>query len=86
MKRFFILLAIAGLFASCNGDSENNEQNNDSSLAETIINEATKQLVVSLADFEAKAPELVGKTIQISGIVDHVCKHGGNTCGLTLNS
>ena len=33
--------------------------------------------VLSLADFDAKAGEYVGKKIKVSGIVDHVCKHGG---------
>ncbi len=34
-------------------------------------------ITVNLADFQDKAPQLVGEKIKISGIVDHVCKHGG---------
>jgi RecJ-like exonuclease len=34
-------------------------------------------LKVEVNTFKDKAPELVGKTVQIEGMVTHVCKHGG---------
>lgn len=42
-------------------------------------NSAQKSDAVKLTveDFETKCPELVGKNIEISGTVVHVCKHGG---------
>lgn len=33
--------------------------------------------MIALADFEEKAGEWVAKEVQVQGIVDHVCKHGG---------
>ncbi len=76
MRRFFILITIAGLFASCGGNSDNN-QNDDSTVVEEISEVKTDIVEIALADFDVKAPELVGKTIQVSGIADHICKHGG---------
>ena len=32
---------------------------------------------ITVADFADKAGDLTGKTVTIKGIVDHVCKHGG---------
>ncbi len=33
--------------------------------------------LLSLAEFDAKAGDYVGKPVMVRGIVDHVCKHGG---------
>jgi len=41
---------------------------------ETLANDVT---IVQVAEFENKAGDFVGKTIQLSGTVEHVCKHGG---------
>ncbi len=32
---------------------------------------------ISIKDFDKDASKYIGKTVEISGIVDHVCKHGG---------
>ncbi len=36
-----------------------------------------KPVLIEVNDFHAKAPELVGQTVEIKGMVAHVCKHGG---------
>jgi len=36
-----------------------------------------KPVKIKLKDFEKSASTLIGKTITVTGIVDHVCKHGG---------
>ena len=41
--------------------------------------------VISIDDFQDKAHEFVGKKIYITGMVDHVCKHGGKRLQLVGN-
>ncbi len=40
-------------------------------------NEENSKKIVPVEDFQIKADSFVGKTIYVSGTVDHVCKHGG---------
>jgi hypothetical protein len=70
-KLLFILLAIAISFTSCQNATNKTETTDEN---ESVSSEIT---VLSVKDFEEKAGELVGKTIQLSGTVDHVCMHGG---------
>lgn len=70
MKKLLFIATIALSFASCQNSETKTETAND----ETLNNEV---MLVQLAEFENQAGDLVGKTIQLSGTVDHVCKHGG---------
>ncbi len=36
-----------------------------------------KTIQISFKDFEKNAHQYIGRTVEITGIVDHVCKHGG---------
>ncbi len=69
MKNLFILLA-ATLLLAC-GSPEKPGENPE----ELTINQEIPEL--SIADFDEKAGEFVNSDVMISGIVDHVCKHGG---------
>ena len=40
---------------------------------------------IALKNFDADAANFIGKEVQISGIVDHVCKHGGKKLLLVNN-
>ncbi len=40
-----------------------------------LVKEKIKK--VKLSDFKEKAEGLVGKTIKLEGLVDHICEHGG---------
>ena len=64
MKKFIVVLLITSLAFSCKNDKKENPVTEDVP-------------VIALSDFNAKAGEWVGKTVQVEGIVDHVCKHGG---------
>ncbi len=69
----YVLLAIVGLFLfACSETNSNNKSNNegDAKNADTISS-------VSIKDFDSLAPAMVGKTVMVTGLVDHVCKHGG---------
>lgn len=40
---------------------------------------------IALKEFDTKAANFIGKEVQVSGIVDHVCKHGGKKLLLVNN-
>lgn len=67
---FFIALLI--ITVSC-------ESSADKAKTSTAIEEiADEEIVaVNLSDFDAKAESLIGKQVVFTGIIDHVCKHGG---------
>lgn len=70
VKRLFIVFAIALTFVACKNTEDNeNVADNDS----TVVTNT----VIALEDFDAQVADFVDSEIEISGIVDHVCKHGG---------
>ena len=71
-KKILTIAAIASLFAACTG-----EQQTDESKTEMSVNTEQTTPEIALGDFETKAGEYVDNEILVSGIVDHVCKHGG---------
>jgi len=68
----FILIAIAFIAVSCENTPEKAEQKEKTT--EVVSNEIVN---VTMADFDSLANGLVGKNIALSGLVDHVCTHGG---------
>ena len=67
LKYLFSLIIISIMLASC-GESPKNE---------TEIDGEKDIPSIVLAKFNEKAGEFVDKEIKVSGIVDHICKHGG---------
>ena len=72
-KKLFLLLFVAVAFTACN-NAPTNEGDKVTAEAEETQN-ATEvltvdQLLVNIGD-------LVGKSVSVTGDVDHVCKHGG---------
>lgn len=65
MKKVLLIISFLALFISCDDASKKKDK------------ETSKIPTLALADFDAKAGEWLGKEIQVEGIVDHVCKHGG---------
>src|SRR5210317_2227610 len=63
MKKFLTVAAVIAVLFSCN--SRNNE------VAEENIKE------VDFATLEASASDLENETVKVTGMVLHVCKHGG---------
>ncbi len=72
IKRILFAFIAVLFIMSCNEDSDNT--NNQSDTTEIT---STELPVVSLAEFDSLAANYVGKEIKISGIIDHICKHGG---------
>jgi hypothetical protein len=72
MKNVFILLAVISLSVSCNNNDNAKKDSTDSLKLEK--KEITE---IKLTEFESKAGGFIGKEVKITGVVDHVCKHGG---------
>ncbi|RKX24502.1 MAG: hypothetical protein DRP45_08030, partial [Candidatus Zixiibacteriota bacterium] len=58
------LIAVCGMITSCGGDDATEE-----------TTEVAQE--VTLAEFDTSPVDFVGKTLSITGTVDHVCRHGG---------
>ncbi len=71
MKNLLFLIIISSLAFSCKSDKKSEVQNKE----ETI--EILNTPKITLGEFDTKAGEFIGKKIEVTGIVDHVCKHGG---------
>jgi len=67
MKNILILLGFITILTACNNTTNENQKE--------INNTETK--LIALADFQNKGKDFLDTEIQIKGIVDHVCKHGG---------
>ncbi len=48
----------------------------DTLVADTAVADSAK-MILSIGEFNANADKYVDKEVEIKGIVDHVCKHGG---------
>jgi hypothetical protein len=72
MKRLFILCVLAVFIISCNNtQNPTSETNTDDQITNAEI------AMLTIVDFDNQAGEYVGKEIQIAGLVNHTCKHGG---------
>ena len=68
---FFALLAIIFVASAC---QMNTEKQQNPEVVEVAVMEAVD---LDLANFDDKAETLIGKQIILNGMIDHVCKHGG---------
>lgn len=70
-----LTLIILSLFLiSCNTKEKNKE-----------VEPTPIQNEITLKSFTTEAPNFIGKEVQVTGIVDHVCKHGGKKLLLVNN-
>lgn len=76
MKKVVIIMVLALAFYACKTETKKTE----TPKAEPQTIES-----IALADFDAKAGSWVGKEVKVTGIVDHVCKHGGKRLFLVDN-
>ncbi len=76
MRKLLSIIVIVVLFAACGTNTENKETEKKDS---TETSELVKKDIptIALGEFDTKAGGFVEKEIMVSGIVDHVCKHGG---------
>ena len=75
MKKIIIVLSVLVLNISC---AENTKKDNKKEVKNSETTEkVAENPVLALADFDGVAAKWVNKEVQVNGIVDHVCKHGG---------
>lgn len=73
MKKIVFLLLVTTFIISCKTDTKQPIDEN----SETSAMEAQEKPLLALGEFDTKAGEYVNKEVEVKGIVDHVCKHGG---------
>jgi hypothetical protein len=72
MQRIMLLVVLVLLAGACN-QSTQKEANSHSEKAEKIITATIEELVANPAEFQ-------DKEVAITGMVTHVCQHGGQKC------
>lgn len=73
MRSVIILVVIAGLMTSCGQTGQNDGADSQSATQEQIIAATVEEMLAQPATFE-------GKEVALSGLVTHVCRHGGQKC------
>ena len=71
-KLSFLILAL--LIFSCDSKEKNKE-----------VETTTLKNEIALKSFDTEAANFIGKEVLVTGIVDHVCKHGGKKLLLVNN-
>jgi len=72
MKKYLVAISLIVVLISC---EENTKKTDNSAIP-----------VMELANFDNEAFKFVDKEIQIEGLVDHICKHGGKKLELVGES
>jgi hypothetical protein len=73
MQKAVFLVLIALLAVSCNPATKEKNTSSESTEVEQIVSATIQELLASPADYD-------GKEIAVSGMVTHVCRHGGQKC------
>ena len=73
MQRSILWVFIAFLAVSCNQTAKQEGDNQEASETEQIVSATIVELLAAPADYQ-------DKEVAVSGMVTHVCKHGGQKC------
>jgi len=73
MQRIIFLIAVSVLMVSCNSSVKNESADSQADTQEAIIAATVEEVLAQPADYE-------GKEVELSGMVTHVCRHGGQKC------
>lgn len=68
MKKILVVISFLAIVFSCADASKKKDKE---------VTDVKEIQMIALADFDEKAGEWLAKEVQVKGIVDHVCKHGG---------
>jgi len=71
MRKIAIAISLIATIIACKTDKKDAEK---ASIPAEQITEATS---INIDDFDLKAGDFINQEIALTGIVDHVCKHGG---------
>ena len=75
MKKSILILSVLALSISCADSSKKDSKTEVENFEAT--EKTIEKPVLALADFDVTAAKWIDKEVQVKGIVDHVCKHGG---------
>lgn len=73
MQRSILWVFIAFLAVSCNQTAKQEGENQEASKTEQIVSASIVELLAAPADYQ-------DKEVAVSGMVTHVCRHGGQKC------
>ena len=73
LKKLIIVIFISALFISCGNNGGKKKDQTTVETEKSIVD----TIVITVAEFDNKAGELVGEFVVVEGTVDHVCAHGG---------
>ena len=73
MQRSILMLLIALIVVSCNQTEKKEGDNQETSKTEQIVSATVVELLATPADYQ-------DKEVAVSGMVTHVCRHGGQKC------
>ena len=73
MQRSILLVFMVFLVLSCNQTVKNDGENQQAVKSEEIVSASIVELLASPADYQ-------DKEVAVSGMVTHVCRHGGQKC------
>ena len=73
MKNVMIWVLFAFLVGSCNQAPQKKGTTDEASQTEKVVSATIQELLATPAEYD-------GKQVAVSGMVTHVCKHGGQKC------
>ncbi len=73
MIKKILFLSVSVLFIAACGNNDNTEKSKNDTTEINLV--AVPE--INLNEFDSLAANYVGKEVTVTGIVDHVCKHGG---------
>ena len=73
MQRSILLVLIAFLAVSCNQTKTSESENQEADKTEKIVSASILELLATPEEYQ-------DKEVAISGMVTHVCRHGGQKC------
>jgi len=73
MQRLIVWVLFAVLLGSCNQPVKNEGTETEASKTEEVVSATIQELLAQPAVYD-------GKEVAISGMVTHVCRHGGQKC------
>lgn len=87
MKKILLSLLLASALMSCTNNTDEKKQENNSDSTKVETNQTTDENVPQLAitNFDKEADKYIDQKVEVTGLVDHVCKHGGKKILLVDN-
>lgn len=71
MRKFAIAISLLSIIISCKTDKKEIKK------ASIPTEKITETILINIDDFETKAGDFVNQEVALTGIVDHICEHGG---------